>query len=162
MLVSITVIGILFLVLIVQRTIIPLISIQGISPDLILIFIVYWSGQRSRFQGVLTGFTGGLLQDLAGTGIVGVFALSKAIAAYIACSFPWGRLERNILPMGVALLTASFAHYMVYYLFQLRNSSAGFLAMLLRYGIPSVIYTTILGVCLYAGTEWIKRKRKRR
>ena len=162
MLVSVTVIVMLFLVLILQRTIIPLISIQGISPDLMLIFIVYWSGQRSRFQGVIAGFTGGLLQDLAGAGVVGVFALSKTIAAYISCSFPWGRLEKNVLPMSVALLAASSVHYMIYYLFQLRNSAAGFLAMLLRYGIPSVVYTTVLGVILYAGTEWIKQKRRRR
>jgi rod shape-determining protein MreD len=159
---SIGFIFILLILLIIQNTLVRLISIEGISPDLILIFILYWSGQRSRLQGVIVGFIGGLLQDLAGADAVGVFALSKSIALYVACSFPWGRVERNILPMGVALFAASFAHYIVFFLFQLRNTAAGFPALLLRYGIPSMFYTTALGLLIYVFIEWLKRKQKRK
>ena len=159
---NLVVLFILLLLLIVQQTLVPLLSIKGISPDVLLIFIIYWSGTKTRLYGVVMGFIAGLFQDLAGVGTVGVFALSKAVAAYAACSFPMSRHEKNIIPWSIALFAASFLHYLIYFLFQLRNAKAGFFSLLLRYGFPSILYTTILGTLIYIIVDIISRKRARR
>jgi rod shape-determining protein MreD len=159
---NVIVLLILLLLLIVQHTLIPLVSIKGISPDIILIFIIYWSGYKNRTYGVIMGFAGGLFQDLAGVGTVGVFALSKAIAAYAACSFPMSRHGKNILPWTITLFVASILHYLAYFLFQFRNADTGFLTMLLRYGLPSIFYTTVLGAMIYGIVEYVIKKPSRR
>ena len=103
----------LFILLIVQHTLVPFISIKGISPDILLIFVLYWSGTKHRTYGVMIGFTAGLLQDLAGVGTTGVFALCKAVAAYAGYSFPMSRHEKNILPWSITLFIGSILHYSI-------------------------------------------------
>ena len=152
----------LLILLVVQHTLIPFISIKGISPDILLIFVLYWSGIRHRTYGVMMGFTAGLLQDLAGVGTTGVFALSKAVAAYAGYSFPMSRHEKNILPWSITLFIGSVLHYSILIFIQTRTSSTGFFTMMLRYGLPSILYTTVMGMVIYFFVEYVIKKSIRR
>ena len=62
--------------LIVQLTLVPFIAIYGIAPDLLLIVVVWRSLQADKVHGVTVGFLSGFLQDLTGSGVVGVFAFT--------------------------------------------------------------------------------------
>jgi rod shape-determining protein MreD len=75
---------IFFPVLLFQITVIPLISINGIIPDLILILLVYYSISYGQVYGTVLGASYGFLFDLITGTLLGSMMLSKTIAGFIA------------------------------------------------------------------------------
>lgn len=75
---------IFFPVLLFQLTIIPLVSIDGIIPDLILILLVYYSILNGQVYGTVLGALFGFLFDLITGNLLGSMMLSKTIAGFIA------------------------------------------------------------------------------
>jgi rod shape-determining protein MreD len=88
----------LILALVLQATIVPLVSINGIRPDLLLIIVVSSGLLLGKEQGVGMGFFSGLLQDLASGNIFGLNVLSKMATGFVA-----GSLERNVFKENVLL-----------------------------------------------------------
>lgn len=84
--------------LIVQVTVLPLIAVGGVRPDLLLLVVVSSGLLLGREQGVGTGFFAGLLQDLASGNIFGVSVLSKTAAGYVS-----GMMERKVFKENVLL-----------------------------------------------------------
>ena len=154
--------SVLFVLLIVQSALVPFIDVKGVAPDLILVFIVYWSLSRSRSQAVVLGFLGGLLQDLVGGGTVGVFALSKSVACYVGSSFPKNLSVKRILVLVIVLSSTALVHQVIYSALASRGVPKQTLILFLRYGIPSVFYTVICGVLSYGLIEFWKERRGRR
>ncbi len=58
-------------VVLVQLTVIPFISIQGVVPNLVLIAVVYFSISNGQIFGTVTGASYGLLYDLISGNLVG-------------------------------------------------------------------------------------------
>ncbi len=75
------------IVLLVQITLIPLIAIAGVIPDLVLISLVYYSISRNQFYGTLLGAYYGFLIDLITGSLLGIntyiFSLIVFICALI-------------------------------------------------------------------------------
>ena len=60
-------------------------SIKGIRPDFILIYILYTSIRYGNFYGVIVGFILGILVDLVGVGsFFGLTSLTFVITGYLA------------------------------------------------------------------------------
>ncbi len=73
--------------LILQLTVVPLISYQGIGPDLVLLTVIYFSIKEGQVFGAVLGFIIGFLFDFFSGGIIGVSMFSKTIAGFIAGYF---------------------------------------------------------------------------
>ena len=65
-----------------QWSIVPTLSVGGVTPDLPLILTLLLALRRGPEAGCLVGFVAGLLQDTAGGGLLGVQALTKALAGF--------------------------------------------------------------------------------
>src|SRR6202521_6409519 len=65
-----------------QATVAPALRIGDVAPDLPLIVVVLLALRRGPEFGRLAGFAAGLLQDAAGGGLIGVQALTKALAGF--------------------------------------------------------------------------------
>ncbi len=76
-----------FAVLLVQLTVIPLIAIAGVIPDLVLISLVYYSISRDQFYGTVLGASYGVSLDLITGSLLGSSMLSKTIAGFTAGYF---------------------------------------------------------------------------
>lgn len=77
----------LFIILLVQITIIPLIAVAGVIPDLVLITLVYYSISRNQFYGTVLGAYYGIVIDLITGSLFGSAMLSKTIAGFTAGYF---------------------------------------------------------------------------
>lgn len=75
------------IVLLFQITVIPLIAIAGVIPDLVLISLVYYSISRNQFYGTVLGAYYGFLIDLITGSLLGSSMLSKTIAGFTAGYF---------------------------------------------------------------------------
>ena len=73
-----------------------LLAINQISPDFLLIFVLYSTLIFGRFKGILIAFTLGLISDLSGIGsYFGLHPLLLSTASY-AISFLIGRYEKML------------------------------------------------------------------
>jgi rod shape-determining protein MreD len=76
-----------FPLLIIQTTIVPFISVDGIIPDLILIMLVFYTIRNGQVFGTVLGFIYGFLFDLITGSLLGSTMLSKTIAGFVAGYF---------------------------------------------------------------------------
>ncbi len=65
-----------------QSNLVPMLSVAGVTPDVPLILTVLLALRRGPETGCLAGFVVGILQDVAGGGLVGVQAVTKALAGF--------------------------------------------------------------------------------
>src|SRR5215813_8404636 len=65
-----------------QWSVVPALSVGGITPDLPLVVTVFLAVRKGPEIGCLAGFLAGFLQDMAGGGLIGVQALTKALAGF--------------------------------------------------------------------------------
>lgn len=98
---------VVLLALVLQATIVPLISIRGVRPDLLLIIVVSSGLLLGKAQGVGMGFFAGLLQDLASGNIFGLNTLSKLATGYFAGSLERKVFKENILLPVLAIVVAT-------------------------------------------------------
>lgn len=97
----------LLLALVLQSTILPLIAINGVRPDLLLIMVVSSGLLLGKEHGVGMGFFAGLLQDLASGNIFGLNTLSKLATGYFAGSLERKVFKENILLPVLAIVLAT-------------------------------------------------------
>ncbi len=71
----------------VQLVIIPFLSINGITPNLVVILICFFTLKYGQIFGTLLGFILGLLLDLISGGLLGAFALTFTITGFSAGYF---------------------------------------------------------------------------
>ena len=76
--------GIFLLCVVLQTTVVPLIGLSGITPDLLMVALFFFALKTGQMTAVWVGFFLGLGQDLFSTSILGQNALSKTIAGYFA------------------------------------------------------------------------------
>lgn len=76
-----------FPVLLIQITVVPLISVSAVIPDLILILLVYYSITQGQIYGSVLGFIYGLLFDIITGSLIGSTMIAKTIAGFTAGYF---------------------------------------------------------------------------
>lgn len=76
-----------FPLLVIQSTIIPFTAIGGVTPDLILILLVYITLRLGQLHGTILGFVYGFLLDLITGNIFGSAMISKTISGFITGYF---------------------------------------------------------------------------
>jgi rod shape-determining protein MreD len=138
-----------FLVLLVtQMTLVPALSIQGMQPDFLFVFLAYLCFREGPATGLLAGFFIGLLQDVYNPAHLGENALVKTVLGYLA-----GWLDERIMRIdpGIRVLLAGagyLLHEIFYYFLSHHNSFAGFGHFSYRFLLGNLAYT-ILAAWLY-------------
>jgi len=70
-----------------QLSFIPFISIQGIIPDLIVIYVVMFALRNGQLKGTFFGFIVGFVFDLVSGGLIGSAMFAKTLAGFVAGYF---------------------------------------------------------------------------
>jgi rod shape-determining protein MreD len=148
----------IFLILL-QTTLIPLLSIQDIYPDLLLIGVVITGIRHGATPAILAGCVVGFVQDAAVTQLYGLSALAKSLAGFVAGYFSREKLKYNFqITLGVVAATAltnTVLYQFIYYFSS--NINVGWI--ILRYMMPHFIYTVIIGMmvnAIWPGGLWGK------
>ncbi len=100
---SLIAIGVLFFQLIVSNWL----TIRGIRPDFMLMFLVYFTIRWGGFYGILFGFVFGILVDLAGTG--GTFGLTPIV--YTSLGYFAGFISTRVQNVSTTYL--ALANYLI-------------------------------------------------
>jgi len=135
-----------------QTSVVQTLSVGGATPDLPFVVTVFLALRRGPEAGCVAGFLAGLLQDVTGGGLVGVQALTKALAGF-ALGLAGGRLRVGsplVQVPGLVLLTVGEG-LLRFGLLQLFHYPAGLSALMADVILPQALYNGILGAaCLVA------------
>lgn len=76
--------GVVVVAVVLQTSVMGRIKVAGVSPDLVTVVLAY-AAFRVRDNGVLLlGFVGGLLLDVSGTSVVGLWSFALTLVAWAA------------------------------------------------------------------------------
>lgn len=134
---------------VLQVLFLDLISVGGITPDLLLILCVWITLTEGRLAGLFAGFAVGLIFDIISMDVIGTNALAKTIAVFAAGLFyREGTMEHKIGRfrfLGIVFLS-SVIHNLVYFFFYLRPSELDYMSFFMKYGIAMSSYTTVFAI----------------
>lgn len=129
-----------------QISIINFIEIGGISPNLMIILIVWIAINEGQFIALFSGFLVGIFYDFLKMDVIGTNALALVITAFVSGFFHKpGKQDLIIRSFKFLLivLISSIAHNLVYFLLYIRVSEISFWNFFLKYGIATSFYTTV-------------------
>ncbi len=157
--------GIIIVILIfVQKSLIWLIAVTEyqITPDLVLIGVVYMGINNGKIAASVSGFLSGLVYDLMSFSFVGLSALSKSTAGFIAGFFnnenKKDRYTQSYIFLLIVFLSSIFNNFL-YFILYFQGTTMNLFLILIRYIIPTAIYTAILSIPLML---FLKRKSGKR
>jgi rod shape-determining protein MreD len=125
-----------------------LVAVEDVTPDVLVIFVVFIALRDGQFVGLIAGFVVGLLFDIISSDIIGTNALSKMIAAFVAGYFFDEQLTMHeaigrFRFLGVIAL-AAVVHNIIYYFFYVQPTDLSFWSFFGRNGIASALYTSVV------------------
>jgi len=136
------------LVLILQSTLVKLISIYDVMPDLVIIFCVFVALKFGPVAGIFIGFTMGLIEDVYQYQYLGAMAWAKSITGFLV-----GLLEENVLKLNfitqVLVLGAAFLIHDFLFSWAIQQDSLSLSNILLYKTLPNGIYTIALGAIIF-------------
>jgi rod shape-determining protein MreD len=138
-------------VLILQTTVIPLISLNGIIPDLVLIFLVYYSIKNGQVYGTVLGFVYGFLFDLITGSLLGSAMLSKTISGFIAGYFSNENKRDQYLKsynFALIVLLCSVIDSIVYSFFSAIELNRNIFLIFFQQGMLPGLYTSAISIFL--------------
>lgn len=135
--------------IVLQLTVIPLFSIQGVTPDVILIAVVSVSLMRGKVVGIISGFVAGLCFDFFGTGLVGISSLTNSLAAFVAGFWVGEQFERRLSLILGPLFASIFVHDFLYFTILRIGAPVGFWRTVVRHVFPTTVYTLVFMLMIY-------------
>jgi rod shape-determining protein MreD len=138
-------------VLVLQTTVVRFLAIQGIVPDIVLLWIIIIAVRQGQIPATIAGFLLGLALDLISgpDGVLGLAALTKTVGGFLAGYFyNENKVLQTLGGYQILLITALIAliHNVLYFLVFLQGSGLGWTATMALYGIPATVYTTAIMV----------------
>lgn len=145
--------------IIIQATILPLFTVNGIRPDLLLIVVVSSSLLLGKEHGVGIGFFSGLIQDLASGNIFGINVLSKLATGYVS-----GLAERKVfkehllLPVLAIAIATIFSHAIIFLMLFLLGYKVDLGEAITGSVLPLAFYNMVLAIPVHKLIYHLSRK----
>ena len=133
-----------------QTTWLKLFSFGGVTPDLILIWVVYCGVRCSRTGGIGAGIFLGLIQDGLSGGVLGMNTLSKGLSAYFFSTLKDKFFVQGVIPIGIFLICSTIFDGFVFY-FTMGTILKGEVASSFLYQLLPVysIYNALIGPFMF-------------
>ncbi|PIS27335.1 MAG: rod shape-determining protein MreD [Candidatus Marinimicrobia bacterium CG08_land_8_20_14_0_20_45_22] len=135
--------------ILIQVLFVPWMTIREIRPDFILLVVMFIGRTEGRMVGQTYGFIIGLLVDALGMGsFLGLSALIKTCVGFFSGCM---KNQRNRLypfyyhAVHVAIILFS---YVIFYLINYKGTEFSFYFIILRFVLPSTLYTLIFYVLI--------------
>ena len=135
----------------IHSFLIPYLTIVHVSPDILLLWIVFLSIRRGQMVGTAVGFLIGLILDLTSgeVSMLGLSALAKSIGGFAAGYFFNENRVFQILgsyQFVVAVGVITLLHNAFYFLIFLQGTGIPVWDIFLHYAVSSSLYTALLAL----------------
>jgi len=123
-----------------------LLEFGTIRPSLLLPFVVFSSLKQGPIFGTIAGFILGFLVDSMGGSALGTSSLALCVSGFIPGHIWSNGPFRVHWPWGIFLLICAMLFELIRHLIIARETGLDFTMLFLQSGMPSALYTTVLGV----------------
>jgi rod shape-determining protein MreD len=138
-----------FIVLLLQTTVVNLISINNIVPDLILKLLVFYTIKNNQIYGMMLGFIFGFLFDVITGSLIGSSVISKTMCGFTAGYFSNENKRETYLnsyAFPLIVLLCGIIDSFVYSFFSSSNLDSNFMFHMLQQGILPGVYTAGISI----------------
>jgi rod shape-determining protein MreD len=132
--------------IILQTTLVHLLNLEGIIPDVLAIWVIYIALMNGQLEGTLWGFGIGLVLDMTSPDFIGLSALAKTICGFLAGYFYNENKTKLMLGSYRFVLTVFFVTFIqniIYFVIFTRGSDINLLHAVVQYGLTTALYTAI-------------------
>jgi rod shape-determining protein MreD len=134
-----------------QTTLVPVLGIGGVIPDLPIVLVVLLALRRGPETGCAIGFALGLLQDAIVGGPLGLQGLSKAVVGFLAGDLPrWWLVTNPLVPVAAVVLATLVDGALRFAVLQLFHYPAAFGELLGAVILPQALYNGVLAIGIVA------------
>lgn len=141
----------LFLTLL-QLVVIPLISINNVVPNIVLIYVLFYSLKHGQNAGTIFAFFMGLIYDLSSSVLIGSGMFSFTIAAFVAGYFYKDDLRELVQNPKVVILLIMISSVLFFFFYSVLGTvgiSIESHYSYFLYSIFSALYTTLFALSIY-------------
>ena len=154
---------VLILLLSIQTTFLKVFSLGSVTPDLILIVVVYCGIHFQKNGGIKMGVLVGFIQDNLSGGLLGINTLSKGLIGLFFSALKDKILVEGILPISYFLFVASLIDVIIYFTSTISLMGAQTQMDSLFYHVAFFgIYNAVTGLFLFHVLDrfrkWLYRK----
>jgi len=124
------------------------ISRYNITPDFVILIVIFLGYMRGHIPGMIAGFAAGLVLDILSGSFIGLSALSYCLAGFIAGYFTKGTSSespKKFSLIGVIFLCSLLA-YTVFFMIYFQGSSLSVSEIFLKYIVTTTFYTSVFGL----------------
>lgn len=150
---------ILGVALILQATVFDFLRILGVKPDLVMLVVILYGFIHGPREGAYVGFLGGLLVDFMSGHYIGLHALSKMAAGYLAGMGETRLYQENLLIASfialVGTVVGQTVHYLLLLIVGIKIAAFGALVQVI---IPVAMYNVLITLLIYG---WFYRSNTR-
>ncbi|MFH1862473.1 MAG: rod shape-determining protein MreD [bacterium] len=134
-----------FILIVLQITLVPFISIYDVRPDIVLPFIVIRSFHQGSVAGVMWGFCLGFLLDALGSGLPGLGSLVYSIIGFL-CGHIGTQTSYTRMNLTIALTLCAILEFFILLYFYEPWDKIGWLNSILFRTLPGIAYTCLVGL----------------
>ncbi len=138
---------IFFPILLVQILFVPFFSLGTLSPDLIMLLIVFYSLKNGQIFGMIAGFIFGFFFDISSGGMLGSSMFSYTLSGFVAGIFYNENKFYYYLKslfFAVIVIFCTLINNTVYYLITEFTSDMNLISLLFMQGIYPALYTAVI------------------
>lgn len=135
------------LFVIIQTQLMRILTLEGVTPDLLTIWIVYLALKEGQLAATMWGFCIGLMFDLVTGNFIGLSAFTKTICGFVAGYF----FNENKTPLTlgsyrfiIIVLVTSLVHNTIYFVIFTQGSDIGLMNAIFQVGLATTFYTATL------------------
>lgn len=134
---------------VLQLTVVPLISLDSIQPDLLIIVIVIFTLRYGQLFGTIFGGIAGLFFDLISGGVIGAAMFSKTISSFIAgYFFNENKIQYNLSTLYFLVIVFITSSINSFFYLLITSSEIKLTAsyLFLEQGILPGLYTSLISL----------------
>jgi rod shape-determining protein MreD len=144
-------IPLLALVAVLQSSLLPHVSVGGIRPDMMVVFVISWSLLRGVEEGLIWAFIGGIFIDLFSDAPFGFTVISLLCTTFVITSVGSAAFGSNIVFSLVSILAASLLNQVILVaLLSLSENAPVWNESLIRI----ITLSTLINLCLLPLILW--------
>jgi len=136
------------IVFFIDANLLDLISIKGITPNIILVFLIFLSLRETQMVSTLSGFGSGLFQDFFTMSLVGLSSLSYSISSFLASFFRKLKGAHTISQLALIFFLITIIHDRIYQFIFLLGTNQQFFKSFFRFTLPKAVYTTVFAIMI--------------
>lgn len=136
------------LALLIQTSWVYKVQAFGLTPDIVLLVLVYIGITGGQVEGAIFGFASGFLLDVYNPEDMGINALANSVVGFAVGYIRIGVVAEDLRVQALLFFLSVVLHDLIYFTFDSIASPAAILARLFRYGLGTAFYTALVGLGL--------------